>query len=70
MSDFFGVNDSKNSWYLEGNGSFEAQPRLFHIIGHLGYQKLKGNARVIEIGSTPPPSRTTSPTGRSASPTT
>ena len=23
ISDFFGVDDSKNSWYLEGNGSFE-----------------------------------------------
>ena len=51
ISDFFGVNDSKNSWYLEGNGSFEVSPG-FSIIGHLGYQKLKGNARVIEIGST------------------
>ena len=40
--------------FTEGNaffGSFEVSPG-FSIIGHLGYQKLKGNARVIEIGST------------------
>jgi uncharacterized protein (TIGR02001 family) len=53
ISDFFGVNDSKNSWYLEGNGSYEISSG-FSIIGHLGYQKLKGNARVIEIGGTSP----------------
>jgi len=53
ISDFFGVNDSKNSWYLEGNGSFEISSG-FSIIGHLGYQKLKNNARVIEMGSTTP----------------
>ena len=49
ISDFFGVDDSKNSWYLEGNGSYEIG-NGFSIIGHLGYQKLKGNARVIEMG--------------------
>jgi uncharacterized protein (TIGR02001 family) len=51
ISDFFGVPDSKNSWYAEANGSFEISTG-FSIIGHLGYQKLKGNAKVIEIGST------------------
>jgi len=51
ISDFFGVNDSKNSGYLEGNGSYEIG-KGFSIIGHLGYQKLKGNAQVVEIGST------------------
>ena len=50
ISDFFGVNDSKNSWYLEGNGSYEIGNGLA-IVGHLGYQKLKHNARVIEMGS-------------------
>ena len=53
ISDFFGVDDSKNSWYLEGNGSFEVSPG-FSIIGHLGYQKLKNKAQVIEIGGTSP----------------
>ena len=51
FGDFFGVPDSKNSWYAEANGSFEISTG-FSIIGHLGYQKLKGNAKVIEIGST------------------
>jgi uncharacterized protein (TIGR02001 family) len=53
ISDFFGVNDSKNSWYLEGNGTYEIG-NGFAIVGHLGYQKLKGNAQVIEIGQTTP----------------
>ena len=46
-------NDSKNSWYLEGNGSFEIG-NGFSVIGHLGYQKLRNNARVVEIGATSP----------------
>jgi len=53
VSDFFGAQDSKGSWYLEGNGAFEIGSG-FSIIGHLGYQKLKGNARVVEIGGTSP----------------
>ena len=28
ISDFFGVDDSKNSWYLEGNGSLRPRQRL------------------------------------------
>ncbi|MEO5844703.1 MAG: TorF family putative porin [Caldimonas sp.] len=51
ISDFFGVNDSKNSWYLEGNGSYEVAPGL-SIVGHIGFQRLKKNARIIEMGST------------------
>ncbi len=51
ISDFFGANDSKNSWYLEGNGSYEVAPGL-SLVGHVGYQRLKGNARIIEMGST------------------
>jgi uncharacterized protein (TIGR02001 family) len=50
VSDFFGVNDSKNSWYLEGNGSYDLG-RGIALVGHLGYQKLKGNARLVEMGS-------------------
>ncbi len=51
ISHFFGIDDSKNSWYLEGNGSYEVAPGL-SIVGHLGYQKLKRNARIVEMGST------------------
>ena len=48
-----GVDDSKNSWYLEANGTYDLG-NGFGILGHLGYQKLKGNAKVIEIGGTSP----------------
>jgi uncharacterized protein (TIGR02001 family) len=51
VSDFFGVNDSKNSWYVEGNGSYEIG-NGFSVVGHLGYQSLKNNARFFEMGST------------------
>jgi uncharacterized protein (TIGR02001 family) len=50
ISDFFGIDDSKNSWYLEGNGSYEVASGL-SIVGHVGYQKLKRNARIVEMGS-------------------
>jgi uncharacterized protein (TIGR02001 family) len=51
VSDFFGVNDSKGSWYLDASGTYDLG-NGFGLIGHLGYQKLKNNARIIEIGST------------------
>jgi uncharacterized protein (TIGR02001 family) len=51
VTDFFGIDDSKNSWYLEGNGSYEIGSG-FTLVGHLGYQKLKRNARLLEIGAT------------------
>lgn len=50
VSDFFGVPDSKNAGYLDGSVSYELSPG-FSLVGHVGYQKLKGNARVVEIGS-------------------
>jgi uncharacterized protein (TIGR02001 family) len=53
ISDFFGVDDSKNSWYLEANGTYDLG-NGFGVIGHLGYQKLKNKAQVIEIGGTSP----------------
>ena len=53
VSDFFSAPDSKGSWYLEGNGSFEVMTG-FSIVGHLGYQKLKGGAQVTEINGTSP----------------
>ena len=51
VSDFFGIPDSKNSWYLEANGSYDLG-NGFGVIGHLGYQKLKNNAQIVEINST------------------
>jgi uncharacterized protein (TIGR02001 family) len=51
ISDFFGVADSKNSWYLDGSGSYDLGNGLA-LVGHVGYQKLRGNARVVEINST------------------
>jgi uncharacterized protein (TIGR02001 family) len=51
ITDFFGIDDSKNSWYLEGNGSYDIGSG-FTLVGHLGYQKLKNNARILEIGAT------------------
>jgi len=55
ISDFFGIDDSKNSWYLEGNGSYEIG-NGFSLIGHIGYQKLKNKAQIAftEMGSTSP----------------
>jgi uncharacterized protein (TIGR02001 family) len=53
ISDFFGIDDSKNSWYLEANGTYDLG-NGFGIIGHLGYQKLKNNAKVVEIGGGSP----------------
>ena len=51
VSDFFGINDSKGAWYLEGNGTYDLG-NGFGLVGHLGYQALKKNARVVEIGQT------------------
>ena len=51
VSDFFGINDSKGSWYLEANGTYDLG-NGFGLVGHLGYQKLKKNAQIVEIGQT------------------
>ena len=51
VSDFFGATDSKNSYYVDGSVSYDVGNGLA-LIGHVGYQKLKGGARVTEIGST------------------
>lgn len=53
VSDFFGVNDSKGSWYLDASGTYDLG-KGFGLVGHLGYQKLKKNARVTEIGGSSP----------------
>lgn len=51
VSDFFGIDDSKGAWYLEANGTYDLG-NGFGLVGHLGYQALKKNARVTEIGQT------------------
>ena len=51
VSDFFGIKDSKGSWYLDASGTYDLG-NGFGLVGHLGYQALKKNARVTEIGQT------------------
>ena len=51
VSDFFGIHDSKGAWYLEANGTYDLG-NGFGLLGHVGYQGLKKNARVTEIGQT------------------
>jgi uncharacterized protein (TIGR02001 family) len=51
VSDFFSAPDSKNSYYVDGSVTYDLGNGL-GLVGHVGYQKLKGNARVVEIGST------------------
>jgi uncharacterized protein (TIGR02001 family) len=51
ISDFFGIDDSKGSWYLEGNGTYDLG-NGFGLLGHVGYQRLRKNARVVEMGQT------------------
>ena len=51
VSDFFGIDDSKGAWYLEANGTYDLG-NGFGLVGHLGYQRLKKNARIVEIGQT------------------
>lgn len=41
VSDFFGIDGTKNSYYLEANVAFEVVPNLT-LGGHVGYQKVKG----------------------------
>jgi len=49
VSDFFGVPDSKGSWYLDGGFAYDLGGGL-GVNAHVGYQKLDKNASVIEIG--------------------
>ena len=49
VSDFFGAPDSKNSYYVDGSLTYDLGNGL-GLVGHVGYQKLKGNARVVEMG--------------------
>ena len=53
VSDFFGAPDSKNSYYVDGTINYDVG-NGFALIGHVGYQKLKGDARITEIGGSSP----------------
>ncbi len=50
VSDFFGFPNSKNSYYLDGSFTHDLGSG-FSLGAHVGYQKLKGGARVTEIGA-------------------
>jgi uncharacterized protein (TIGR02001 family) len=51
VSDFFGANDSKGAYYVDGSLSYPVGPVT--LVGHVGYQgNLKHGARVTEIGGT------------------
>ena len=58
VSDFFGVNDSKNCSYLDLGYSYDLG-NGFGLNAHLGYQRLKGNAKVVEINGSGPQSSIT-----------
>lgn len=53
VSDFFGADDSKNCWYLDASGSYDLGSG-FGLVGHVGYQRLKKNARVTEMDGAGP----------------
>ncbi len=42
VTDLFGFVDSKNSYYLDGGLNYEVLPGLA-LVGHVGYQKVKGS---------------------------
>jgi uncharacterized protein (TIGR02001 family) len=52
-SDFFGIADTKGCWYLDASFAYDLGSG-FGVNAHVGYQKLKGGARVIEIGASSP----------------
>jgi uncharacterized protein (TIGR02001 family) len=53
VSDFFSLDDSKGSYYLDATVAYPLMDKLT-LVGHVGYQGLKGGAAVTEIdGSSP-----------------
>lgn len=48
VTDFFSAPDSKNSYYLDAGFSYDLG-NGFGVNAHLGYQKLKGGAKVAQI---------------------
>lgn len=53
VSDFFGAPDSKGSSYLDLGFAYDLG-KGFGFVAHYGYQYLKGDARVAEIGGSFP----------------
>ena len=53
VSDFFGFPNSKNSYYVDGSFTHDLGSG-FSLGAHVGYQKLRGGARVVEIGAAGP----------------
>ena len=53
VSDFFSAPDSKGSSYLDLGFAYDLG-KGFGFVAHYGYQTLKGDARIAEIGGTPP----------------
>lgn len=53
VSDFFGAKDSKGSSYLDLGFSYDLG-QGFGVVAHYGYQYLKGDARIAEIGGSFP----------------
>lgn len=51
VTDFFGFDDSDGSWYLDASYAYDLGSG-FGLVAHVGYQKLKGDARVTETNST------------------
>lgn len=51
VTEFFGWDDSRGSWYLDGKVTLPISEQL-SVVGRIGYQRLKGDARVVEINST------------------
>jgi uncharacterized protein (TIGR02001 family) len=59
FSDFFGVDDSRGAYYLDGTVTWPLTKEL-SLLGHLGYQgNLKNNARVTETDGSGPHSSIT-----------
>jgi len=59
VSDFFGAQDSKGAYYLDGTVTFPVTKEIA-LVGHLGYQgNLKNGARVVETDGSGPHSSIT-----------
>lgn len=53
VSDFFSLDDSSGSYYLDATVTYPLNDKLA-LVGHLGYQGLKGSAKVTEINGSGP----------------
>lgn len=53
VSDFFSLDDSSGSYYLDATVTYPLSDKL-SLVGHVGYQSLKGGAKVTEIDGSGP----------------